>query len=341
MSNTKRRNQSIEPILEPELPICDPHHHLWDHPGSRYLLDELLEDIESGHNVVSTVFVECGSMYRARGPVEMRPVGETEFVNGIAAMSASGRYGDCRIGAGIVGFADLTLGTDVEEVLNAHIVAGNGRFRGVRHATAWHPDASIRNAHTDPPEYLLRSETFRESLEVLGRLNLTFDAWIYHHQIPDLIDLARSVPDTTIVLDHFGGPLGIGPYAGRAEQVFADWTEAIARLADCSNVLAKLGGINMKINGYGWHKRECPPSSDELVEATQRYYHRAIELFGVQRCMFESNFPMDRESCSYPVLWNAFKKMTAAFTEPERRALFLDNAQRCYRLGIAEINASS
>ncbi len=324
--------QVREEVLLPDLPICDPHHHLWDHPGSRYLLDELLADIGSGHNVVSTVFVECASMYRADGPVAMAPVGETEFVQGIAAMAASGQYGPARVAAGIVGFADLTLGSAVREVLEAHIAASPNRFRGIRHAAGWHESDEIRNSHTRPPPGLMLDAGFREGFAVLGELGLSFDAWLYHHQLDEFIDLARAFPDTTIILDHFGGPLGIGPYSGRLDEVYADWRRAIEPLAGCTNVYAKLGGINMTVNGFGWHKAERPPSSAELAAATRRYYDDLIELLGPQRCMFESNFPVDKVSCSYRTLWNAFKRIAADCSDDERAALFHDTAVRAYRL---------
>ncbi len=321
-----------EAVLEPQRPICDPHHHLWDHPGSRYLLDELLADITSGHNVVSTVFVECASMYRAAGPEALRPVGETEFAGGIAAMSASGNHGSARICAGIVGFADLTLGSAVREVLEAHIAAAPDRFRGIRHAAAWHPSGEIRNSHTNPVEGLFCDSRFREGFAVLGELGLSFDAWLYHTQIPELIDLARAFPDTVIIVDHFAGPLGIGPYAGRLDEVFADWRRAIAPLAECRNVYAKLGGLGMARCGYGWHTREAPPSSSTLADATRRYHDAMIELLGPERCMFESNFPVDKVSCSYRTLWNAFKRIAAGYSEGEKAALFHDTAVRAYRL---------
>lgn len=332
MPNPEWLAQTQEAIVDPETPICDPHHHLWDFPGSRYLLNEILEDIDTGHKIASTVFVECGAMYRASGPDALRPVGEVEFVNGIAAMSASGGFGDSRVADGIVGFADLSLGERVEETLQAQRSAGGARFKGIRHATAWHPDERVQNAHSKPPEQLMADKQFRAGLSTLGRLGLTFDAWIYHHQIPEFVALARAVPETTLVLDHFGGPLGIGPYRNQLDSVFEDWTEAVAPLADCENVFCKLGGIAMKVNGYDWHKRERPPGSDELVAATERYYHRAIEVFGPARCMFESNFPMDKESCSYAVLWNSFKKIAGQYSPEEKTALLKTTAERCYQL---------
>lgn len=320
-----------EEIVEPALKICDPHHHLWDRPGNRYLLDELLADTHSGHNVVSTVFVECAAMYRAEGPEALRPVGETEFVNGIAAMSASGNYGDFRACSGIVGFADLTLGSAVGEVLDAHMAA-SPRFRGIRHAAGWDASPAIRSSHTNPSEGLMLDATFREGFAELGKRGLSFDAWFYHPQMAEFIDLARAFPHTTIVLDHFGGPLGIGPYADKRDEIYAVWKEQIAELGQCPGVFAKLGGLVMPINGFGFHKQERPPTSDEIVAATGRYYRHVIECFGPERCMFESNFAVEKQSVSYPVLWNAFKKMVADASEGEKAALFHDSAARAYRL---------
>ncbi len=320
-----------EEIIEPARPICDPHHHLWDHPDSRYLLDELLADVNGGHNVVSTVFVECMSMYRAEGAQRFKPVGETEFVNGVAAMSASGQFGSTRACAGIVGFADLTLGSAVGEVLDAHQAASD-RFRGIRHAAGWDASSEIRNSHTNPPAGLLADASFRQGLGELTKRGLSFDAWLYHSQIPELTDLARAFSDTTIIFDHFGGPLGIGPYAGQREEIFRQWSRDVASLAECPNVVAKLGGLVMPINGFGFHKREKPLTSDEIVAATGDYHRHAIDCFGAERCMFESNFPVDKQSCSYPVLWNAFKKLVADASEMEKSALFHDTAVQAYRL---------
>jgi len=329
---------SIEEVIDPELPICDPHHHLWDRNGDRYLLDELLADTGQAdadgarHDVRCTVFVECASMYGADGAAALRPVGETEFVNGIAAMSASGGYGDTRVAAGIVSFADLCLGAAVREVLETHIGTARGRFRGIRHAAGWHASEQIRNSHSNPAEHLLLDAKFREGFAQLAPLGLSFDAWLFHAQLPELTDLARAFPNTPIILDHFGGPLGIGPYAGQADAVYADWKRDIDALARCPNVVAKLGGINMPVNGFGWHKREPLPSSKQLAEATARYYHHTIERFGPERCMFESNFPVDKVSCSYLVLWNSFKRLAAGFSASEKAALFHDTAVRAYRL---------
>ena len=339
-----------EEILEPDLPIVDPHHHLWHRNGLIYLLDDLLADTDSGHNVVATVFLQCGSMYRASGPRQLSPVGETEFVNGVAAMSASGGYGPTKVCHGIVGHADLMLGAAVDEVLEAHLSVAPDRFKGVRVGTPSDPHQPIIAAiariagrlppGADPsqikvePPGILAEAKFREGFARLAKYDLTFDSWFYHHQLPELTDLARAFPDQPILIDHFGGVLGIGPYAGKRTEIFEQWKKDYAALAECENVYAKLGGINMVINGFGWQDRDMPPTSEELATATQDYYHYAIDCFGPERCMFESNFPVDKESCSYQVLWNAFKRIAAGYSAAEKAALFAGTASRFYRLDL-------
>jgi L-fuconolactonase len=325
-----------EEVLEPDLRICDPHHHLWDFRKGgvqeRYLLDEFLDDVGDGHNIVCSVFIECGAMFKDHGPEARRCVGETEFVNGIAAMSASGAYGRTRVAAGIVGTVDPRIGDAAADVLDAHIAAGGGRFRGIRRGAFWHASPEIANHRTNPPEGLLLRDDFRAGFKHLGPRNLSFEVWCAHTQIPDAIDLARAFPETTIVLDHCGGPIGIGPYAGKQEEVFGYWKGQIDALARCPNVVVKLGGLNMPINGFGWEHRPLPPTSSELMHASRRYFEHAIERFGAQRCMFESNFPVDKVSCSYRVLWNAFKRLSAGYSADERAALFYGTAARVYRL---------
>jgi predicted TIM-barrel fold metal-dependent hydrolase len=243
--NSSWLERTNETAIEPELPVCDPHHHLWDHPKSRYLLDELLEDTGSGHDVRETVFLECSSMYRKDGPQEMKPVGETEFAQGIAAQSASGQYGPTIAAAGIVSFADLMLGTQVASVLEAHLAASPNRFRGIRNSCSWDESPAIRVSHSNPPRELYLNSRFREGFAALRQYDLTFDAWLFHPQIPELVSLARAFPETTIICDHFAGPLGIGPYAGKREEVFQYWKEGIRELATCPNVVVKLGGLVM------------------------------------------------------------------------------------------------
>ncbi len=321
-----------EEIIDPALPICDPHHHLWDFPTHRYLLPELLADTGSGHNVESTVFVECTAFYRAEGPPELAVIGETEFVNGAAAMAASGRYGATRACAGIVGRADLALGAAVEPVLAAHVAAGNGRFRGIRHAAGWDASDQVRNSHTNPPPQLFRMPSFRQGFAKLRQFNLSFDVWLYHPQLGDVVDLAQAFPDQPIVLDHVGGPLGIGPYAGHRNEIFPAWQASIRALAACPNMHVKLGGLGMNICGFNFHKRPSPPTSEELAAAWRPFIETCIEAFGAERCMFESNFPVDKVSTGYATLWNAFKRLAANATASEKALLFRDTAMRFYRL---------
>jgi L-fuconolactonase len=328
---------TVEDALDPALPICDPHHHLWDRRpqrlAPRYLLEEILEDVQSGHNIVSTVFIECASMFKADGPEALRPIGEIEFVNGIAAMSASGLYGPARIAAGIVGTANLQLGDAVAAVLDAQLAAGSGRFRGIRLGGTWDASPDVPNHRTNPPQGLFLRPDFRAGFAHLGPRQLSFEAWCYHPQIPEVTSLARAFPDTTIILDHCGGPIGVGPYADKGDEVYAQWRTHIAELATCPNVVAKVGGLQMEVNGYGWHLKPRPPSSQELADATRRYYEYLIEQFGVERCMFESNFPVDKVSCSYTVLWNVFKRLASGYSADEKAKLFHDTAARVYRLG--------
>ena len=320
-----------EEPLEPDLPIIDPHHHLWIRPGNTYRLEDLLADL-SGQNVRQTVFIECSAMYRADGPEEFRPVGETEWVQGTAAQSASGGFGEVRAAAGIVGSADLRLGDRVAPVLEAHLAASPQRFRGIRHRAAWAEPGVVSTQSASQPAHLLLDADFRRGFSYLRVYGLSFEAWLYHPQLPELADLARTFPDTVIILNHLGGPLGVGPYAGKRDEVFARWKTDLAAVAACPNVVLKVGGIQMVINGFGWHEREQPPTSDQLIEANRDWYLFAIEQFGPARCMFESNFPVDRLSCSYTVLWNQFKKLTQGFSAGERAAMFHDTAKRVYRL---------
>ena len=324
--------QRQEEALEPELAIVDPHHHLWDRDEHRFLIRELLADTGSGHNITQTVFIECGSMYRADGPAEMKPVGETEFVNGTAAMSASGRYGATRLCAGIVGHADLRLGDGVARVLEAQIAAGDGRFRGIRHSVTWDASNLLAKARTDPPKGQMYDPTWRAGFARLSPLNLTFEAWFYHPQLPDLAALARAFPQTTIILNHVGGPIGIGPYKGKEAETFAQWKAGIAEVAQSQNVVVKLGGLGMLMGMFDFYAREVPPSSIDLASAYKPYIETCIAAFGVDRAMFQSNFPPDGASSSYPILWNAFKRIAAGYSASEKAMLFSGTAKRVYRL---------
>jgi predicted TIM-barrel fold metal-dependent hydrolase len=290
---------------------------------------DLRTDTGAGHRVVATVFVDCASNYRVEGPEHLRPVGETEFVAGRA--EEADRAGAPRIAA-IVGHADLDRGPAVEEVLVAHAAAGGGRFRGIRHSAAWDADPSIARSLANPPSDLYQRASFRAGLATLGRLGFSFDAWQYHPQLADLVDVARAHPDVPIVVNHLGAPLGIGRYAGRRAEVLAAWRPPMAELAQLDNVHLKVGGIGMARYGMAWEQGERPPGSDEVVAAWGDEMRWCIDRFGPDRCMFESNYPVDGESCSYVVLWNAFKKVSAGYTSTERASLFAGTARRFYRV---------
>src|ERR1700694_2950932 len=323
-----------EEILDPARPIVDPHHHLWDRGGQRYLIEELLAATASGHNIIATVYVEARSIYRAGAPEALRPVGEVEFANGAAAMSASGGYGPAAICAGIVGHVSLLRGEGARRVLEAEIAAGQGRFRGIRHSSAWDADPDVGHMYATRPKGLLLDPTFRKGFACLEPLGLSFDAWLFHPQIGELTDLARAFPGTRIVLDHCGGPGGLGRFAGRREETFAGRKASIQEVAKCPNVVVKLGGLAMRLLGYDFHERPKPPSSEQAAAAWRPYIETCIEAFGPARAMFESNFPPDKGQCSYQVIFNAFKRIAAPYSEAEKTALFSKTATEVYRLGI-------
>jgi predicted TIM-barrel fold metal-dependent hydrolase len=321
-------------VLEPERRIIDPHHHLWHRPGfGSYTLEDLWLDTGAGHAVEKTVFIECRAFYRDSGPPELRSVGETETVAQIAERSRRAGSGRAVI-AGIVAHADLTLGDKLLDVLQAHRDASRGLLRGIRHAGARdaQPEALSIPGRGLEDQYL--REDFRRGVRLLGREGLSYDTWHYHHQNRAYLELARAVPDTLFVLDHFGTPLGVGRFAGaeQRERIFEPWQRDIREIARCPNVYAKLGGLAMPDNGFGWDKRGRLASADELLLAQRRYYFHVLECFGVERCMFESNFPVDKRSIGYVELWNAFKRMASDFSESEKHALFYANAERVYRL---------
>ena len=324
--------QLHEDIIEPELPIVDPHHHLWSHPGNVYLFPELLADLASGHNIRATVFEECHSMYRADGPEELKSLGETEFVTGVAAMSASGGFGPTRACAAMVGNVNLLLGSHVEPILEAHLAASGGRFHAIRFSTAW--DADERVHKTVPRAELLADPQFREGFQCLGRFGIAFDAWVYHPQLGEVARLAAAFPHTPIVLNHFGSPILGGPYAGRSEEVFAAWRAGMTALARHDNVSVKLGALPVLRSGAA-RQAGGPLSSEEIASAWRPFVEVCIEQFGANRCMFESNFPVQKRWCSYAVLWNACKRLAAGASTDEKSALFSGTAARVYRLPAA------
>lgn len=323
-----------EQAIEPGQPIVDAHHHLWDIAGWEYMFPDYLADLRSGHNVKASVFIQCYSMFRSSGPRELRSLGETEFANGAAAMAASGIYGDVRVCDGIVGYVNLLLGNSIGAVLEKHVAAAGGRFKGIRYITSWSDDTEVHPSLKGPPPQLLQDSTFLEGFACLEPLCLSFDAMIYHTQLDELAELAQKFPGTRIILNHIGMPLGEGRYRDQREQVRAEWVRGLARVAEYTNVSVKLGGMAMKIAGFDFHKRDTPPNSTELADAWRPYFEQVIENFGPERCMFESNFPVDKGGCSYAVLWNAYKRIIEHYSPDEKAAMLAGTAARTYCLHL-------
>jgi len=323
-----------EPVIDPDRPIIDPHHHLWRRPnGNDYLLEHLWQDTGSGHNIEKTVFVECHAEYRMNGAEEFKVLGETEFVSEQANLSetAQGHEENATI-SGIVSHADLRLGDQLQDILEQHIELGAEKFKGIRHAGAHaeHPEALLIAGRA--PRSLYLDPNFQQGVRKLGEMGLSFDTWHYHYQNQEFDTLAKAAEDTQMILDHFGTPLGVGPYASQRDEIFEQWKKDIAEIARNPNVVAKIGGLAMPDNGFGWHDRATPPTSDEFVTAQRDYYLHTIDCFGPDRCMFESNFPVDRFSISYPVLYNGLKKIVADFSEADKHAMFYGTAARIYKL---------
>jgi len=325
-----------EEIIEPSIPICDPHHHYWDArvertPYGRYLLHELLDDIND-HNVTSTVFIEARAMYNADVEKNYKPVGEVEFVEGLSAASASGLYGKSRASSSIIGHANLNLGNNVEPVLESLLEASPRRFKGIRHIVAWDNDKAVDSIPVYNLEEQMTTKKFIDGAKILSKMGLTFDSWMYFHQLPQLVNLAKEVPDLPIVVDHVGGVLLVGEYANKKEEVLKEWEKNISDLSKCPNVEIKLGGLGMPITGHDWHLRKNPVGSDQLANQMKYFLDYCIEKFGPERGMFESNFPVDKVSFSYNVLYNAFKKYSKKYSKTERAAMFHDNAIRFYKV---------
>jgi L-fuconolactonase len=323
-----------EDILEPGLPIIDPHHHLYDRPRYTYLFPDLLADVGSGHNIRATLYEQAGSMYRADGPEELKSLGETQFVCGVAAMSASGNYGPTRCIAGVVGYVDLRLGSRAKGVLERHIVVSDGRIRGIRNGSTWSDDPVLKGFGGAAGPGLYLDKNFREGFAALVALGLTFDAWAFQTQLDDVVDLARAFPQARIVLNHVGGPVAIGAYAGKRDEAFAAWRAKIQEVASFPNTYVKLGGLGMKMIGFDFFEKPEPPSSQDLEKAWRPYIETSIAAFGPQRSMFESNFPVDKGTCSYRVLWNAFKRIAAGYSADEKSVLFSGAAKKAYLLDV-------
>lgn len=323
-----------EPVLEPELPIVDAHMHLWHwDDGQKYFIEDYAKDLAaSGHNVEATIFVECHSMYRADGPAHLRCVGETEFAVGMAAMGASGKYTLAKVAAGIIGYADLTLGEKTRETLKAHLAAANGRLRGIRQGAKWDADPVVKGQVAADRPGLLLEPGFGKGLNILTSLGLSFDASVYHPQIPDVTALARAHPDANIVLIHTGSPVGHGSYAGKEAENHSNWLASIKELASCPNVSIKLGGVLMHLANFDFTIADTPPTSKRLAELWRPYIEPCIELFGADRCMVSSNFPVDKAGFGYGTAWNMFKRITQGCSADEKMMIFSGTAKRVYRL---------
>jgi L-fuconolactonase len=321
-----------EDVIDPDRVIVDPHHHLWDRSYGPYLDRELAADLRCGHNIRGTVYVECAFAHRADGDPRFATVNEVEYANGIGALFASGLYGPVRACAGIVGRVDLTLGAFAEEVLQACMSRAPERFRGIRQIVARDPSPELNKLLRTPPADMLLDPRFREGFARLAPLGLSFDAWLYHPQLPQLIDLVDTFPETRVVINHIGGLVGIGPYAARPAESMEHWKSSMQELARRPNVFVKIGGLNMRLHGCDFIDRDRPPTSEELAAAWKLHVDLCIEMFGPDRCMFESNFPPDKCGVSAVVLWNAFKRLAAPYTEHEKVALFSGTALRAYRL---------
>jgi L-fuconolactonase len=328
--------QVKEAAIEPDLPICDAHHHLWTHkegsPAPQYLLGEFLADIDTGHNIVSTVFVDSNTSYRTEGSKAAAPVGEVEFANRIAALAASGRYGKTLVADAIISHVDMRLGSEAGPILDAMITAAPERFRGIRHAVAYDEDPSLPRHRDAPHPHLLRDEIFRQGIAEVSRRGLIYECYLWHPQLPELVDLAHAFPNLTIVLNHCGGPIGEGRYQHNRKACFEAWQQGMSALAACKNVMLKLGGVNMVVSGHEWHKRSAPPRSDEMLDVAGPFIDYSIACFGPDRCMFESNYPAERRSCGYGPLWNFFKKVTKDFSAENKAKLYHDNAVRIYQM---------
>lgn len=334
MTRKQWRDQVIEEALEPDLPIIDAHHHIWLtpplEPWEAYRADAVMADMEGcGHNIVATVYTDSHAHYRPSGPESMRVVGETEYADSVADAAQARGGAVAGLCAAIVTHADLLLGASVGDVLDAHIAASE-RFRGIRYMTAIDPDLPPIYGATESE--IMNRPIFREGFAQLVKRGLSLDTWMFQPQLPEVIELARAFPDANIILDHGGGPLGIGRFAGRRTEAFAQWKRDMAVLSECSNVSVKLGALNMTQTGMDATDEPQPRSSEDTALNQRDHILTAIDLFGPNRCMFESNFPVDMHAISYTLLWNTFKRVTADLSIHDRRALFAGTAARVYRM---------
>ncbi|WP_179403713.1 amidohydrolase family protein [Burkholderia guangdongensis] len=323
-----------EKAIAPDLPIVDPHVHFWHHKsGYKYFVEEFARDAsESGHNIEATVFIECNAFYRADGPEHLKCIGETEFAAGMGAMAESRKYTSVHAAAGIVGFADLTIGERVAETLHAHLDAANGRLKGIRQRAKWDPDPIVRGPTGADRAGLYLEPAFGNGIDMLTSMGLVFEASIFHPQIPDVTALARAHPDASVVLIHSGSPVGHSSYAGKEDETHAHWLASMRELAGCPNVSIKMGGLLMCLGNFDFTTESTPPTSAHLAELWRPYIEPCVELFGAQRCMAASNFPVEKAGCTYGAIWNTFKRITAGCSDDEKASIFSGTAKRVYQL---------
>ncbi|MWB79669.1 amidohydrolase family protein [Pseudooceanicola sp. 216_PA32_1] len=316
-----------EDVLAPGQPIFDCHHHLWDRPEGRYRAEELMADMGAGHDVRASLFVQCRTGYRTTGPEALRPVGEVETV-------LDWTRGRDRFPAGLVAMADLQLGDRVRPVLDALTEAGQGQVKGIRNTTAWHADPAVRSNPTPPPQGLMRTDAFLDGARAVAAHGLTLDVWAYQTQLDEVRALAEAVPELAVIVDHCGGPLGVGPHDRFDPDNFRAWRESLAQVAALPNTRIKIGGFGLGVFGWRYADDALPPHSDTLANDWAPWVETCLDLFGPDRAMFESNFPVDKGQVSYRTLWNAFKRLAAPLSRDEQDALFWRSAARTY--GIDE-----
>jgi L-fuconolactonase len=316
---------SPDEILNPHQVIIDSHVHLM--PSARYFAREFVADLEGGHHIAASVLVECGAGYDGATLDFLGPAAETRFIASEAeAIEAAG------VRVGVVGHADLRAGAAINNLLDAHRQSCGARLKGIRQRAAHDRTGLIRSTGAPPPAALLSDRRFREGFTQLGRSGLSFDVWVFFHQLGEVAALARAFPDTLIILNHVGGPLGVGPYSKYPQSSFEQWSAGVHDVAGCSNVVVKLGGLGMSHVGFRFHRQQHSATARQLAAAWRPYIETCIDAFGPGRAMFESNFPVDRATCTYAVLWNAFKCLTESYSDDESQALLAGTAARVYGL---------
>ena len=329
-------DQHIEDAILPDLPIIDPHHHLWDAGFGRYYVEELLKDIKSsGHNVESTVYIMSSSntkIYAKDGPEEFRPLSEIKFATDEAKRADLIPNNHVKVNASIVGSVDLTFGKKLKPVLEKAINISEGRLKGIRMLLASHQDPRINSGAVRSDLGLMLHPNFIDGAKCIQNADLSLDFWIYHTQLYEMEQIARALPDLTIILNHVGGPIHLGEYEGKQALTHREWRSAMMRLAKIPNINVKLGGLGMAVNGAKFHENNNPPNSTQLSNIWKPWIYETLDMFGFDRCMFESNFPVDKGSCSYGVLWNAFKILAKDMSEDEKNKLFKQNASRIYKI---------